>query len=389
MEGPFAVGSHHLARCMAALGHQVVHITVPVTLLHLFKVGDRTIRARFRNWIDGGHARGEHLLDYVPFGLFPWAIAERLAVRANMSIVWIPTVRRLLKCRGIEHVDVLLVDDPRMTGIELRVMPDVTVYRATDLYSEMRGDPRIVEFEKTLADRADLLIGTSALVVEHLRSLGEDKTPVLIENGVEFERFSDTFPRPTEYQGLQGPILVYVGALDKRLDFDVVRHLARTLPKASIVMIGPVSAKVVSEVRDCANVIFLGARPYETTPAYLGHADIGLLPTGSHPANSGRSPMKLYEYAAARLPVVAMRTVELERRALPFVHLSDSKEGFASAVKALVDDPGLRANIGERARDSARKHDWHVITRQLLSLIEVCAADKVHRQTFEPCGEGV
>ena len=109
----------------------------------------------------------------------------------------------------------------------------------------------------------------------------------------------------------------------------------------------------------------LGPRPYAEVPAYLQHADVGLLLLSPDPANAGRSPMKLYEYAAAGLPVLARATPELQRRAEPFVALYDDA---GSAVRHLARLLGGGAVLPDPA--ALAPHDWAVLAQRLLAVAQ-------------------
>jgi glycosyltransferase involved in cell wall biosynthesis len=117
------------------------------------------------------------------------------------------------------------------------------------------------------------------------------------------------------------------------------------------------------------NLVLLGPRSYDLIPAFLQHADIGLLPLTSHPANAGRSPMKLYEYGAAGLYVVATATPELVRRSLPFVCLARDGSEFIAGVQAVLDKPGLLEDKRRAAREISAGMDWKGIASRLLNEI--------------------
>src|SRR5262249_44877784 len=136
--------------------------------------------------------------------------------------------------------------------------------------------------EARIARAAHLLIGTSAPVVDHLRALSSTPT-LLLENGAEFERFAAATDLPPEYRDIPAPRAAYVGALAGRFDAGLVVALAAN-PGIRVVLIGPVSATIAGALASRRNVHFIGPRPYESVPAYLQHAQIGLLPLTSHPA---------------------------------------------------------------------------------------------------------
>jgi len=121
-----------------------------------------------------------------------------------------------------------------------------------------------------------------------------------------------------------------------------------------------------------ANVHLLGSRPYAELPGYLQHADLGLLPFNNHPGNAARSPMKLYEYAAAGLPVVARRTPELERRNEPFVHFYDDASALPAVCREVLALPGGRAAIVARAA----AHGWARKAELLLQLVRAVLVRK-------------
>ena len=76
--------------------------------------------------------------------------------------------------------------------------------------------------------------------------------------------------------------------------------------------------------------------------------------------------MKLFEYGASGLPVVATRTAELTRRKLDFLLLADGTDEFVSQVKNLVNNDRTRARIGLSTKDQSSDYSWEAITHRLL-----------------------
>lgn len=362
MGAPFVVGSHHLARQLARLGHRVAHLSTAITPAHAARLNKPDVRERFKTWGRGGVSMEERLTDCVPLAFLPWPVAGRLVTpRRNPALWTVPSLASLVARCGASPVDLLLVDQPRFSGMDRLLKPRIVIYRPTDLYAEFYPDPGTRAAERQIAHRADGFVATSEPVLAHLRAMDAAKPALLLENGVEYEHFATPVAAPAEYAAIAAPRLVYVGALDERFDFDGVAGLARQMPAANIVLVGP-PGPLARKAAGLPNIHLLGPRPYATLPGYLQHASAGLLPLSDHPANSGRSPMKLYEYAAAGLPVVARATPELLRRAEPFLRLYAAPQDMATttaAALAVASDPAS-------AQARARSYSWTARARTLL-----------------------
>jgi glycosyltransferase involved in cell wall biosynthesis len=360
--GDIVVGSHHLARTYADTGHDVLHLGTPVTPFHAVLASRRDVRHRLASALRGSSLLRPRLRQLVPVGLVPGSVSRFIpgppdpVVRATL-----PPLQGRLHRLGFGRVDLLLLDDPWLYGVLDLVEAETRVYRPTDLYRFTTG-PRTVWLEKRILTRVHGVAATSAAVRDHVLNLADDALPTLVlENGVDVDHMSARRPPPDDYDQIPEPRFVYVGALDDRFDWDAVGAAARSLPRAHFVLIGPRAAGRRLR-RLPGNVHSLGARPYSTVPAYLQHASAGLLPLGDHPANRGRSPMKLYEYLAAGIPVVARATPELERRRDPCVHLTRSRAEFRDALARISSAPP----DAEACRAVAFGHDWRGIAERLL-----------------------
>jgi glycosyltransferase involved in cell wall biosynthesis len=115
------------------------------------------------------------------------------------------------------------------------------------------------------------------------------------------------------------------------------------------------------------NIHYLGRRSYEDVPAYLQHSDFAIMPLAAVAANEGRSPMKIFEFGASGLPVIASTSAELRRRALPFVHLAESADEFSTLCRQVA---GQERNVSsDVARHSAGAHAWRGKAQRLLEFV--------------------
>jgi glycosyltransferase involved in cell wall biosynthesis len=141
---------------------------------------------------------------------------------------------------------------------------------------------------------------------------------------------------------------------------------------------GPELPRVRAAAAGLEDVTFLGAQPHERMPALLAGSDIGVAPfdPGAHgPLALGFywSPLKIFEYMASGLPVVApalpriTELVESGREGL--LYDPRDPDALANALQALV-DPARRAALGRAARARAeRDFSWEAHCRALDALV--------------------
>ncbi|MCQ4085235.1 glycosyltransferase [Saccharibacillus sp. JS10] len=364
MGSPFVVGSHHLSREMQKLGHNVIHVSTPLSVFHLLKWKDRDIQARFRI-LKGEKVDTSAVVNSVPMSILPWELAGPIFKKTQKNWM-LPSIKKVMREHHMDSVDLLLIDQPRFVGLEKLVSPKVTIYRPTDIYSKMTGDASIASAEQTLMSVVDGLVSTSGPVLSELQPYNPAVPTLLLENGVEYDHFSKPTVEPEDLKNIPSPRAVYVGALDERLDLKGLKLLAEQKPNIQLVIIGPISEETKKDFAAFQNLHFLGAKKYPTVPAYLQHCDIALLPLSNHAANAGRSPMKLYEYAAAGLPVVVTETPELLRRQERFLHFYKDSAELPQKVEDALEIRADRIGI----RDMAKSHAWETKVNTLLSFVD-------------------
>ena len=142
---------------------------------------------------------------------------------------------------------------------------------------------------------------------------------------------------------------------------------------------GPELVRVRAAARDLDGVTFTGAVPYASMPAALAAADVGAAPfdIGAHrPLALGFywSPLKVFEYMATALPVVAPGIDRLRTIVRPgrdgVLYDPSGPNGLADAIDALR-DPDTRTTFGASARERAvERFGWDTHCRTLAAAME-------------------
>jgi len=351
--GTTHVGSHALARAFLADGSRVMWVGTPLYPTTLRHAGDPYTRRRIDAWRAGG-AVDHNLVEYYPMTLLPVVDAPGLRTRLsarNTLRATIPPLGSVLKHHGFQEPDVLWLSNSRFShALPQMVRARVSACRISDDWAHFGTvPPALIALHNEMVDACDVVFATSRRLVEGLASRRPDA--IYLPNGVA-DAFLAPAGAPPEWLSRHArPRVVFVGKLDAWVDFAAIARVGEHLPRASLLVVGPgTPAK-----RDYPpNVHFTGPVPYEQLPALLAACDVGIVPFIKNELTHAVSPLKLFEYLATGLPVVATRLDEMEATASPAV-LCDDADTFARAVERVLDgDPGGRA-----ARVAfAREHTW-------------------------------
>jgi glycosyltransferase involved in cell wall biosynthesis len=228
------------------------------------------------------------------------------------------------------------------------------------------------------------------LIVTPTRAILPAGTPparvIETEWGADTDRFRPDIPpvRFAETEGRDGRVIViFVGAFRT---WHGVLHLVRAMEtlrargrrdfQAVLIGDGPERPGAEARVRAAGldNVTLLGPRPHDEIPGYLAGAHIGVAPfdIDAHAPLSLTfywSPLKVFEYMAAGLPVVAPDIPRLraaiEPPACGLLYDAARPDALADALESLA-DPARRAAMGTAARARAvQRFSWAAHCAQL------------------------
>lgn len=254
---------------------------------------------------------------------------------------WSPDVRRPLAAAGALSCDLLWLSDFTMLPLLDRIEATRVVLRFFDHVDRYRWMPRtVLDLAHLYVDRADLVVASSRDVQERLARKGIEA--MYLPNGADVRRL-----RPAATLGPQGPPrVVYVGAFEEWFDLEAVETFARRLPELRFELAGPNRRGLASPL---PNVRFVGPLRYGQVPDFLAGARVGLVPFRVTSLTRGANPLKIYEYLAAGLPVLAADLPEVPADPRGVFTYRDADEGV------------------ERLREMADRH-WDVAGLQAMAV---------------------
>lgn len=309
---------------------------------------------------------GLHVLSPLVLPLHGSALARALNGRL------LPALVRRATRRLDMHQPILWAYVPQAEVLLDVLDPSLVVYHCVDDIAAQAGidGASFRAAERRFVARADLVLASAPALAARMRALVRDTatadrpsaTVLEAPNVADTALFATALePGPVDaaLAALPHPRIVFTGAIvATKLDLALLVELARGHPQWSFALVGPVGPgdprTDVSALRGEPNVHLLGARSYAELPAVLRGADAGLIPYARNELTESIFPMKVYEYLAAGLPVVATPLPALAEVAE--VRTAPDAAGIAALLEdALADDaPEQRL---ERSR-AAAAHSW-------------------------------
>jgi glycosyltransferase involved in cell wall biosynthesis len=273
-------------------------------------------------------------------------------------------VRRATRRLGLEQ-PILWAYVPQAEVLIDTLDPSLVVYHCVDdIAAQERIDTASFRAaESRFAARADLVLASAPALARRLRTISSNvmEAPNVADTKL-FSRALIPSPPASLDPGmaaLPAPRIVFTGAIVAlKLDLSLLVELARLRRGWSFALVGPIGPGEpntdISAIAAEPNIHLLGPRTYGELPDVLRAADAGLIPYARNTLTDSIFPMKVYEYLAAGLPVVATPLPALA--AISEIATAPDAQGIAELLdEALAhDNPQRRA---ERSR-AAAEHSW-------------------------------
>jgi glycosyltransferase involved in cell wall biosynthesis len=366
---PLRLGCHHLAAGLVEAGCDVAFVSSAISPVQVLRDRSTFLERRHRRARGGESHYDGRLWAYTPWSLLTPHNAPILRSRSlhrDWHRLTLPNVVRTVRKGGFGTVDLLYIDAPTQLFWLDEVEHGTSVARIGDRHAGFPGvSDQVLQLEGELIRSVDVVACSAYLIMDDVTAAGAKRT-LYLPNGVDFGHFnSGDRSIPADLAAISRPVVMYVGEMAHWFDFQLMNELAVVMPEVSFVYIGPERMALASLVqRD--NVHILGRRPFDALPGYLWNADVGLIPFDVERHASlvnAVHPLKLYEYLACGLPVVATRWDELERLHSP-ARLCEGTAQFTAALRsAITERPDPAAGI-----DFARQADWSNRVRLLLDM---------------------
>jgi glycosyltransferase involved in cell wall biosynthesis len=304
-----------------------------------------------------------------------WIPRTKLLKKGLLSLTSMGQVRRFIEK---EKIDSLLVYNLPQVNLlkqsECRTHFDL----ADDLVAMLEGEHHILAragavtaarmAQQRMLKQAETVTVASSVLAEQI-----DREVLMLPNGADVAELDQADGSAWRARKM-GPTVGFVGAFEYWVDFDLVMNLARRLPQVTFLLVGGGRRwKVIKqqvEQRGLTNVVLTGAVRYEEAMNYVAGMDICLLPFTHDAVSNGSCPLKLFEYAALRKPIISTCTSEVMRIGQGWIAFADDVTSFAYAIDSFLADPKAAERCGGAGRALVEQvYNWPLLAQQFADLL--------------------
>jgi glycosyltransferase involved in cell wall biosynthesis len=259
------------------------------------------------------------------------------------------------------------LERPLIMELNAPLSVEQATYRATGL-----GD-LAARAESWALARADAVLAVSTPLRDYAISLGAEPDRVhVVPNGVDAEMFKPDEPdlEVRKRWGLDdNPVLGFVGGLRPWHGVEVLPALLDRLvsryPGLRLVIVGdgPLRGELEHELRErclARSAVLTGSLPHEEVAALIHQFDVALAPYSRPDHDFYFSPLKLFEYMACGVPVVAAALGQIEEvvrdEVTGLLYPPGEQDALLAACERLLSDPDLRRRLGRVAAKEIHNH---------------------------------
>jgi glycosyltransferase involved in cell wall biosynthesis len=373
----------HLMSRLARGGNRILYVeSLGLRVPSLFHAADRRkIGRRLRRLLSGLREPEPNL----------WVIAPHALPGHHKTFIR-KLNQRLLKTQIRSAMQKLQMQSPILwiylpTGEPLvgHLGEKLTVYHCMDEYLANPGvhAKELKTMEDRLVSEADAVIVTAPRLGEKFKPLA--RRLLWSPCGVDVDAYQGKVdePEPLELKSIPHPRIGFAGNLTGyKVDYTLLDSLIRSRPQWSFVFMGTLGAgdpsNQIPAFLSYANVHWLGEKPYQAIPAYLKQWDVGIIPYRRSATTDAVFPVKLFEYLAAGLPVVATPLPSLDQYR-EFCFLASDTVSFQSALDLAIQNHGQGAL---QRKAYARQNSWESRVEQISGFLAPMLAESP--KTHEP-----
>jgi len=199
----------------------------------------------------------------------------------------------------------------------------------------------------------DATVAASMVLRDKAKRLGSGQPVHLIPNGVDLDAYLKADGR--EFRANirpDGKLVGIIGSHDRRIEMELIMGTAALMVNEPITFLiagrGSQLAWAKQEARRLGlmNIRFHGFIPLNQLPSVINALDVGVCPYQKTQMDDARSPMRLFSYLAAEVPVVCTDLTSVRALSIDnIVLVHDEPQAFAKGIRQALSLPRKRPSV--------------------------------------------
>lgn len=254
-----------------------------------------------------------------------------------------------------------------------------TIFEAHEVFSSTTGRQdkmaSLREMEEAVLRSSRTIVSIShGLKGEIEREFGIKAAIPVIPDGADYTPDSPVYRQP------EAGTICYTGHLYPWKGVDTLVRAMAYLPDARLSIVGGEDSdiarlkKLAGDI-ECQNrITFAGWVPPERVAGYLEKAAVAVIPLGTDLiASQFTSPLKLFEYMAAGVPIVASDLPSVREVLTDSVNAvlvrPDDPEALAEGIRRILDDGALAQKMATQALGGVQEYSWRSRAEKIVQAV--------------------
>lgn len=257
-------------------------------------------------------------------------------------------------------------------GVAQLLSPQVYIYHCVDPIIFSFDQKHGLISEEQIVDSADLIICTSKQLYYEKKK--KNVNSFFIPNAADIEHSSKAMSSDlaihSKLTNIPRPIIGYLGNVERRIDYVLLKRVTIMNPDKSFVFTGPVASEFIPEwFLTKHNVYVTGPVPHADIPQVIKGFDIAIIPFKKDEVSATIFPLKLFEYLGAGKPVIATNfNPDLIEHTSDTVIFCQDAISFSSAISESLQDDSKQQIMARVA--VAQKNTWTIRAAEIGELID-------------------
>jgi len=246
----------------------------------------------------------------------------------------------------------------------------VCLYDCVDYYSSLdkKEDKKIKNQERDFLQKVGVVC-TNSPTLYRLKKALHNKV-FQVPQGCNVDLFLKTKKQslPAEFKKIPFPRIIFIGNIDHRLNFPLIKKLAQNNPAWSFIFIGPLHKDLIlaaktqleknlSRLKKIKNIYFYPRCSKKKLVRFLDHSQLGFIPYDVRQEFCRYCyPMKVFEYFGRGKPVIST-PIESLIPLTPYVQIAKDAKQFSLKIAKILKQ-GWPGKYQKKQKELAIANSW-------------------------------